>query len=78
MPKKLPSHVYAPITGVHEVTEPSHKYSPKYEVRDRNMRKVLATTYEPYTYDVPEGGSVWLIIYNQPEDKFIDKNELNK
>lgn len=77
MAKQISPEFIAPVVGIHTLTCPKHKFSPIYEVRDRNMRQTLAITWRPLKHEVPEGGSVWELMYNQKVDKFITFKELN-
>lgn len=69
---------YAPIAGIHFVKGVSHKYSPTYEVRDKNMRRTLASTYKPYTHEVPFGGSAWEVHYEADIDMFLTYDQIAK
>ena len=68
--------IYASIDGVHEVTDTPHNFSPTYEVRDRNMKRHLATTFRPTKYEVPCAGTVWRIVYECEQERYITLQEL--
>lgn len=67
---KLNSY-YASISGLHLVTDRKGKYSPEFEIYNMNMKRLRGQTYRPFTHDVPNGGLVLQIVYEQNEDKLI-------
>lgn len=77
MPQEKPTEFYALLNGVHFVTETKGKYSPTYEIRDKNMRRQLASTYRPFRLEVPTGGSVWEIVYEWNRDAFLTYDEID-
>lgn len=78
MAKRFDPKKHATVSGVHELVEPKTKYSAKYEVRDKNMRRTLAITWLPFRHEVPIGGSVWILTYDNPEDKYITLDDLRQ
>lgn len=78
MLKPKPEHYYAPIAGVHFVTDKQHKYSPTFEVRDKNMRRTLASNYKPFAHEVPHRGSAWEVCYNAEQDMFLTYSEIKE
>jgi len=77
MPQPKPEHYFTPIAGIHFVTGKAHSYSPTYEVRDKNMRRTLASNYKPFTYEVPFGGSAWEVVYDCEQDMFLTYDEIS-
>jgi len=64
------------ISGYSLTVENELPYSPLYEIRDRNMRIVSHTTWLPSFEDIPNGGSVYRIIYSADDDKLVSKDDL--
>lgn len=71
MPKTHPENYYAPIAGVTRTTDKPNKYSAKYIIYDKNMRKLRGQSFRPFTHEVPYMGCVLVVAYNQTENKIV-------
>ena len=71
MPKTHPETYYAPIAGVKRTTDKPHKFSAKYIIYDKNMRKLRGQSFKPFTHEVPYMGCVLAVAYNQKQNEII-------
>lgn len=75
MSKTKPDNYYAELSGIQTRARKKGKYDPVYDIYDKNMRRVCGQTWHPYKYEVPAGGCVVLVLYDEEEEQLIFKKD---